>query len=352
MKLTIGIKALNEEHRIAEAIASAIEAARPFNGEVILADCGSVDNTLEIAMQFPIRIVQLANPDEKSCGAGAQLAFQHARGEFFYILDGDMILSPAFLAMAIAYLEQNPQVAGVGGGRREKNLQGQQFQIVDAKAETWQCGAVDRLDGGGLFRVSAIKDVHYFADRNLHSFEEFELGARLRSRGWMLVRVNVLAFEHYGHEENGYRLLLRRLSSGYAAGVGEVLRGTVGKPHFVMVVGSLKHVRNSIIVMLWWLSLVGVLLLPIGVQHKAFMLIVFTVAPIIYLSIRRRSFSLSVYSFVSWNITALGMLVGLFRKRMPPARPLRSLVITNYNEPPAIDGKAGPPAFRATSEPT
>ncbi len=79
MKMTIGIKAFNEERHIAASLASAVDAADFLGAEVILADSGSVDRTVEIARQFPVRIIQLADPTERSCGAGAQLAFQDAR---------------------------------------------------------------------------------------------------------------------------------------------------------------------------------------------------------------------------------------------------------------------------------
>jgi glycosyltransferase involved in cell wall biosynthesis len=95
-KLTIGIKALNEERHISSTIASALEAARPWAGEVILADSGSHDQTIEIAKLFPVRVFQLANRLDASCGAGAQLAFQHARSQYFYLLDGDMLLDSEF----------------------------------------------------------------------------------------------------------------------------------------------------------------------------------------------------------------------------------------------------------------
>ena len=71
MKLSIGIKALNEEADIAAAIESALAAAEPFAGEVVLADSGSTDRTIEIARSYPVRIVQLANIGERCCGAGA-----------------------------------------------------------------------------------------------------------------------------------------------------------------------------------------------------------------------------------------------------------------------------------------
>jgi len=58
MKLTIGIKAFNEEQHIAASLASAVEAARALDGEVVLADSCSTDRTVEIAKTFPVRIVQ------------------------------------------------------------------------------------------------------------------------------------------------------------------------------------------------------------------------------------------------------------------------------------------------------
>ncbi len=40
MKVTVGIKALNEERHIRASFASALEAVKPWGGEVILADSG------------------------------------------------------------------------------------------------------------------------------------------------------------------------------------------------------------------------------------------------------------------------------------------------------------------------
>ena len=65
MKVSVIIKALNEEQRIAAAIQSALDAVAELGGEVILADSVSSDNTIAIASEFPITIVQLKNPQEK-----------------------------------------------------------------------------------------------------------------------------------------------------------------------------------------------------------------------------------------------------------------------------------------------
>jgi GT2 family glycosyltransferase len=326
VRITVGVKALNEAAHIHSSLSSALEAVRPFGGEVILADSGSSDGTLEIAGSLPVRIVQLQNPEERSCGAGAQLAFQHARGRYFHLLDGDMVLNVDFIEQGMRFLDAHSEFAGVGGHVEEVNTMSEEFQIRAAQlAEQRQDypRLVDRLDCGGLYRTSAIREVGYFADRNLHAFEEYELAARLQQRGYKLARIDVPMVEHYGHTASGYRLLWRRLRSGYTGGVGEVLRAAVQGAHLGIVMRQLTHVRTALFVMSWWMALIASLFLSVWV---ALVLLVF---PVLFLAWRRGSFWLGVYSFVSWNFNAVGLLIGFIRPRASPTKPLASLDLTD-----------------------
>lgn len=321
-KVTVGIKALNEERHIAAALQSALAAVRPLGGEVVLADSGSSDRTIPIAREFDVTVVQLSNPAERSCGAGAQLAFQHARGEYFYLLDGDMELDPEFLLQGIAYLESHPGVAGVGGRVIEMNTQGEGFQIRAAqiaKSSHWRAGEVDRLDCGGLYRTAAVREAGWFADRNLHAFEEFDLAARLRANGWTLARIDCPAVKHYGHTLSGYRLLWRRMRSGYSGAPGEILRGAIGARHLPIVLRNLGHVRHALAVIAWWLLLMS------SLTVSAWLTLALVLVPLAALSWRRGSIRLGVYSLVSWNVTALGLVSGFFRPRVSPKLPLASV---------------------------
>jgi glycosyltransferase involved in cell wall biosynthesis len=323
VKLSIGIKALNEERHIAAAIESALRAAAPFEGEVILADSGSTDRTVEIARQFPIRIVQLAHPAERRCGAGAQLAYQFAHGEYFYLLDGDMILDPDFIPAAMDYLRDHPEVAAVAGRVEEKNVSNQEFRIRENLVRTrrnWLPGLVDQLDGGGLYRTAAISEAGYFSDRNLHGFEEFDLAARLRHAGWKLARVDRTAVDHFGHTSSGYRLMWRRIRSGYSGASGEVFRAALGRPHMPIVLRKLGHIRNGAIVIGWWLALLASMAFSaFGVTTVLFLL------PFVLLALRRRSLSLGIYSCASWNANAWGLISGFFRPRVSPLVPLAAI---------------------------
>jgi GT2 family glycosyltransferase len=322
MIVTIGIKALNEEKHIAASLASALEAAHPLAGEVILADSGSTDRTIKIASAFPVRIVQLANVSERSCGTGAQLAFQYALGEYFYLLDGDMVLDADFLKAGIEFLEANPTVAAVGGHVIECNIEAEEFQIrasSQSKDGRWRAGLVDRLDCGGLYRSRAVRDVGYFADRNLHSFEEFELAARLASRGWTLARIDHPAVDHFGHTGGGYRLLWRRLRSGYAGGAGEVLRSAIGRPHWSIVIRRLQHIRIGIVVMIWWAVVVA------SPFVSPWLTMAIVAAPIFFLSVRRASLRLGLFSLAQWNVGAIGLLTGFVRPRRAATAPIEAV---------------------------
>ncbi|HEX7820749.1 MAG TPA: glycosyltransferase family A protein [Sphingobium sp.] len=317
-QVSIGIKALNEEANIARCLTSALDALQSLDGEVILADSGSTDRTIAIAQEFPVRIVQLSRAQDRGCGAGAQLAFQHARGDYFYLLDGDMMIDPQFLSVGIAYLQAHPDVAGVGGWVTEKNISGQEFQVRADKARAFE-GEVDHLYCGGLYRSDAIRSAGHFSDRNLHAFEEFELGARLLAGGWKLVRLDTPGVDHFGHTEDGYKLLWRRMRSGYAGGLGEVVRAAWMKPHFSVVLARLRPFQMALVVLGWWAALLACLAtLSFGA------LAVLLAIPILFLVWRRKSLRLGLYSFAVCNMLTVGLLSGLSRKRVSPATPLPS----------------------------
>lgn len=323
--VSIGIKALNEEGHIAAAVTSALASLSGIDGEVVVADSGSHDRTAAIALEFaargaPVRVWQLSNPGERCCGIGAQLAYQQAQGEFFYLLDGDMVLDPAFITAGLAFLRDNPDYAAVGGRVIEAQTQSIEFELrarSDLEKGSALAGDVDRLDCGGLYRCAAIRSVGYFADRNLHAFEEFELGARLRAQGWKLARIDQLAVHHYGHAVGGYRLMLKRLRSGYAGGPGEVVRAGLRRRHQGQIVRNFSQLRNGLAVWAWWICLLACMLCG---QWRLFVGLL--AVPIAFLSWRRGGLRLGLYSLATWNVNAIGLIQGMVRARIAPTQPV------------------------------
>jgi GT2 family glycosyltransferase len=330
--VSIVIKALNEEKNICAAIESSLAAVAKVGGEVVLADSCSNDRTVELASKYPVRVVQLANPAERCCGIGPQLGWQHARGEYIYILDGDMQMAPGFLEEAVSFLAQHPEVGGVAGRLVELNTESLEYRERALRNHTHlQPGEVDRLDGGGLYRRLAIEETGFFSDRNLHSYEEFDLGVRLRSLGWKLWRLPTPSATHYGHDSPPYQLLRRRWKAKYVCGMGELVRGAIGQPHMKLVLRGVRELRIYTGVLVWWALLASVPFWSAGIGAKLLSFIAIALLPFAAMAVRKRSVSRAVYSVVSWCFNAAGMVHGLLRPRVPPRARIASVVL---HEPP------------------
>jgi len=329
-RVAIVIKALNEEKRIAKALQSSLEAVSQLGGEVILADSCSTDKTIEISRTFPITIVQLANSSDRCCGVGPQLGYQHSIAEYIYILDGDMEMLPGFLDKAVAFLDAHPEIAGVGGQVVEMNTDSLEYSSrVERAAGHMLAGQVDRLDMGGLYRRTAVEQTGFFSNKNLHSYEEYDLGVRLRARGWQLYRLPLESVKHYGHDAPAYQLLMRRWKSRYISGLGEVIRASFGKPHLIMVLREVRELRIYLATIVWWLLLLAVLLSPIPIGIKTLILSVCFLTPFALILIKKKNVSKAVFSVVSWNFNAAGLLRGILTHQKNPQEPINSQTISS-----------------------
>jgi GT2 family glycosyltransferase len=327
--ISVIIKAFNEERRVAAAIESALAAVQGTNAEVILADSASNDRTVEIAIEYPIKVVRLNKGGDRSCGAGAQLGYQYSAGRYICLIDGDMRLREGFLPAAMRFLEDNPEVGCVSGRIVEYENQNLEYvRRVTTEYVHHVAGVVTCLDGGGaLYRRESIESVGYFSDRNIHMWEDVDLAVRLHARGWKLARLGRPFVDHQGHSGDAYRLLIRRWKTRYAFGIGEVLRGALGQVHLPTLV---RHWRRFLLLIcavhVWWLSLLVAPFILRGVPLAIFMFVL-VLFPFAVMSWRRRSVTLGTYSVAAWNVYALGLWPGIFQHRSNPNDWIESTVV-------------------------
>jgi glycosyltransferase involved in cell wall biosynthesis len=330
MAVSVILKTLNEEARIGAAIESVQAALGGIGGEIIVADGGSRDRTLAIAATYPVRVVQLDPAIRPSCGIGPQLGFQYSREPFICLMDGDMLLDPGFLPEALAYLSANPRAAGVTGHVEEMNDTSLEYvrrrRRVSPENRT---GAIDRMNGGGLYRREAIEQAGYLSDRNLHGYEEFDLGLRLRARSWTLRRLDRPFVRHFGHTLNAYTLLLRRWKSGYLRGIGELLRAAFGKPHWRRLVEDLPELKLWAAVYLWLIAMIA---LPLAMPSPGLGLAIdaaVTALIVGAMSLRQRSLSLGLYAVVAWLFHAAALPLGFFQVRKAPEAWIESRTVSD-----------------------
>jgi len=320
VQLSIIIKTLNEERNIGRCIEAALAATRSLSTEIIVADSGSSDRTIDIAGKFPVIIAQLTNFSERCCGIGAQLGYQHSHGDFVLILDADMVLHQKFIYTAIEWMKTEAKCAGVGGQLVEKSGQGYEYELrstmpIEANVN------VSWLDGVGLYRRAAIEDVGYFSNRNLHAYEEKELGLRLSTNGWQIFRLGIVAVDHYGHTLNSVGLLWRRWKSGYADACGESLRASIGKPYFWKMLAV--HKTLTIFSLGQILFAASLLLMPWTFWPIHLCISLIAIITCIQV-VRKSSMKQAMYSLLYTNVFAMGLIRGLLKSQIDPKQRIES----------------------------
>lgn len=308
--ISVVIKTLNEEKNISECLGQIFDALEGISFEVILVDSLSVDKTVDIAKNFEIKIIQIQSTKDRLCGVGGQVGFVYAQGDYLLMLDGDMRIQRDFVKCALNILSATPKLAAVGGFLKEKSESIEYLQRMSRKSSMSKSGSVSHLTGGGLYRMSALQDIQYFTNINLHSFEEFEVGLRLRENGWNIERLPMYWVEHYGHNDSPLKLLSRRFYSGNIMGAGELIRASFFQPYFFDVIRVNLHL---IITIIWWFLVVGLLLYQ---KNLLFLIVLF--CPLLMLTFKKRCVISGCYSLVTWNAQAFGMIMGLFRPQKNP----------------------------------
>ncbi len=325
IELSIVIKTLNEAANIERTIRFARAAAAGVSCEIIVADSLSSDATVELAAAAGARTTQLLHARDRSCGVGAQLGFQESRGRYVYLLDGDMECVPGFIDQALRYLQQHPDVAGVAGDMVELTGGSYEFQLRKTKlAELAQGGWHGEalcLDGGGIFKRAALEQIGYVTDRNLHAYEEKDLGFRLIAAGWRLVRLPVTAVRHKGHVESTWPLLRKRWRTKYVNGSGDLLRASIGKPYFWRAVMAVKQYLVLAALLMFTLLSLAIApwsLWPVSLAGLAWLLLWLT------LSLRKRGPLVGLRSLLYLSFWSAGLLRGLGSTRVDPAAAIPS----------------------------
>jgi glycosyltransferase involved in cell wall biosynthesis len=110
VKLSIIIPTLNEARYLGRAVASARRATLGAPPEVIVADCGSVDGTVELAMSLGVCLAR-DQPSLDSRAAALNHGATQAGGDVLLFLDADSIV-PRGYDRAMARALEDPQVVG------------------------------------------------------------------------------------------------------------------------------------------------------------------------------------------------------------------------------------------------
>ena len=208
----------NEEKNIGKSIESALQAVKEVgNGEVILVDSASIDSTVDIAKQYPIKIFQLDSSFELSPSAGRYIGTIYSSGEYIFFLDGDQTIEKTWLKHASSYLE-NENVAGIAG-IMYNILPGEDLNF--SHRIEMPLGEVKVLFGPALYKRKILNEVRTF-NPFMKGEEELELGYRITHEGrYVLLRLPTHMAYHFTKERSRYEMGEK---AKYHVGLGQFLR--------------------------------------------------------------------------------------------------------------------------------
>lgn len=353
--LSVVVVTRNEADNIEDCLDSVIELCRdgpPF--EILLVDSNSTDETVQLATEFPATVLRIPDDDLASPGAGRYVGTKHARGAYILFVDGDISVENGWLDDALD-LVQRPSTAGVTGhlnqvprdtpttatgAATEPAVTSSVSTASDsadpgtsAKAPTPSTmsdggvthlstatsrrGArdereirdVDALRGVALYDADVLDEVGGF-DPHLQASEDVDVGYRLRSEGYHLVRLPYVVASH--PTSGSLSEPIRRWRSGYFHGVGQSVRKGADDPS--VMASHLLALRHPLLGAAW-----GGLGLVLGARSRralAGWALFTTIALGVYSS--RSDARTTIYHASSYTLTLLGLVLGWRRPPPPP----------------------------------
>ncbi|MEX0886919.1 MAG: glycosyltransferase [Phycisphaeraceae bacterium] len=212
-----------------------LKSARGELAHIVYVDSGSTDGSVELARALGVDVVEL-DMDRPFTAARARNAGWHRLRElapplaFVQFVDGDCELEPGWLAFASDRLRGSPELAAVGGRRRERHRDATIYNRLCDMEWARPPGVDVPCGGDAMMRVAALEQVGGF-DGSVIAGEEPELCVRLRQRGWATLRVDLPMTVHDAAMTRASQWWRRNVRAGHAFAEGAARHGRSAQRH-------------------------------------------------------------------------------------------------------------------------
>ena len=297
--------------RLAAALDAIAIAGRPFDGEIVVVGRPEHPAVAAAAARATVRAPDLEQPSTP--GAHRNQGARGAEAPWILFADDDVVVEADFVARAIALLEEDARVAGVGGRIHERQWQrGRLVREIPDLHKSGHGGDVEMLAAAWIGRRSAFEGVGGF-DPRLPAEEDLELCLRLAQAGGRIVALDLRAAYHDCLPRPSLAEIRRRFTSGLFSGQGLLLRHSWGTPLF------LRHLkRQRLYLATFAYALLGVLLAAFALagtlQGHAMPWVPFAlwaqgaVLVWVFMSHRKRSLALGGLSILAWLALGTGIV--------------------------------------------
>lgn len=299
----------NQEWHVERLINSAMQQI-PNAKEFILVDSASTDKTVELARQFPIRIISLSPDQRLTAAAGRYVGYLNATGDYILFLDGDVELLEKWHEHALATLEANPDI-GVVGGRYINVPKSGSGDITLERNEDVQPEDVFHCGGAAaIYRRQVLVETGSFSP-HIFSDEEPALAVRIRHAGYRVVRLDYPSAFHYTDPPEKLSTIIARRNRNLWIGHGQNLRNFMGTDMLMPYLKERGHGIPPALFVVIGLVLLGVSLITRRVTLLA-LFIGGSLAMFAALAVYKRSIYKAYYTFAKRFIMLEGTVRGFF----------------------------------------
>lgn len=213
-KVSIITPVYNMESYVVEAIDSVLNQSHG-NLELLLVNDCSTDNSLAVMEGFAAkddRIHVLSTPVNSGAQAAANMALDHATGDYVAMLDGDDILPLDRLETQAGFLERHPEIDVCGGWIQlfgESNKKISSMQLDDFSIRAGMLFDTTLAHGAVMIRRSVIETHMIRYDTGIYYAQDYDLFTRLafdcNAHFANLAKVLYLYRSHGGQASNLHR---------------------------------------------------------------------------------------------------------------------------------------------------
>jgi GT2 family glycosyltransferase len=178
----------NEGERLVDCLAS----LKGKVARVIYVDSGSVDMSVQNARDAGAEVVELSSDRPFTAARGRAAGFEQLKSgempDYVQFIDGDCAVEAAWIAHAVAAMEDDMELGLVTGWRRERRPEASIYN--DLCQDEWNRpeGEIDTCGGDMMLRPAAYEAAGGF-DETVIAAEDDEFCVRLREAGWVLKRI-------------------------------------------------------------------------------------------------------------------------------------------------------------------
>lgn len=182
--LSIVIPSYNQAQYLPQAIESAINQTFPLK-EIIVIDDGSTDNSLEIAKQYPVKVVSQVN---KGLASARNTGIMNAVNEFCFFLDADDVLQENCLEKILEVRAKNPEIDIIAPSFKCFGMANNVITLMaNPKLEDFRTG--NRIGYFSAIRRKRLLEVGGYSPRMIWGYEDLHLTINLLTTGSQIVTI-------------------------------------------------------------------------------------------------------------------------------------------------------------------